>query len=117
MAVQAQRRFIIRKKAVESVLSYVALAFFIVLAVFPVFWMLMTSFKNDYDLVDPKLAPFWFNRPLTLDHYVYLFSATKFATWLGNTFLISTCVVLITLLVCIPGSYALARLRFFGAEN
>jgi multiple sugar transport system permease protein len=121
MAVAARAQhapgFPFRKRTVEAALSYVALAFFMFIALFPIFWMLMTSIKNDYDLVDPNLAPFWFQRPLTLSHYEYLFSATKFATWLGNTFLISACVVAITLAVCIPGSYALARLRFFGAEN
>jgi len=104
----------LRKKTVENVAAYLALAFFLVLAVFPVFWMLMTSFKSDRDLVNPATIPFWFQQPLTLDHYVYLFSATKFTTWLGNTLTISACVVLITLAVCLPAAYALARLRFFG---
>jgi multiple sugar transport system permease protein len=121
MAVVAQYRqpprFRVRRKTVEQGLSYLALAFFIFIALFPVFWMLMTSVKDDYDLVDPKLTPFWFTRPLTLNHYAYLFTATKFTQWLGNTFLISSCVVIITLAVCIPGAYALARMRFFGAEN
>jgi multiple sugar transport system permease protein len=110
-------RFGVRRKTLEAGLSYLALAFFLLIALFPVFWMLMTSLKNDFDLDDPGVAPFWFNRPLSLSHYAYLFASTKFATWLGNTFVISASVVLITLAVCIPGSYALARLRFFGAEN
>ena len=114
---QPASRLVLRRKTVERGLSYLALAFFMFIALFPIFWMLMTSIKNDYDLVDPNLTPFWFQRPLTLGHYEYLFTATKFGTWLGNTFLISACVVAITLAVCIPDSYALARLRFFGAEN
>ena len=105
------------KKVVETVVSYVALAFFVLIAVFPVFWMLMTSVKADRDLVNPQTIPFWFQQPLTLDHYVYLFTATKFVTWLGNTFLISACVVLITLALCTPAAYALARLNFFGGEH
>jgi multiple sugar transport system permease protein len=105
------------KKLIENTVAYVVLAFFILLAVFPVFWMFMTSLKADRDLVNPQTIPFWFQQPLTLDHYVYLFTATKFATWLGNTFLISACVVLITLAVCIPAAYALARMNFFGAEH
>ena len=104
---QPASRLVLRRKTVERGLSYLALAFFMFIALFPIFWMLMTSIKNDYDLVDPNLTPFWFQRPLTLGHYEYLFTATKFGTWLGNTFLISACVVAITL----------ARLRFFGAEN
>ncbi len=105
------------KKTLENVAAYVALAFFLVIAVFPVFWMLMTSFKADRDLVNPATIPFWFQLPLTLDHYAYLFSATKFTTWLANTFTISTGVVLITLAVCLPAAYALARLRFFAADH
>jgi len=99
------------------VLSYVALAFYILVAVFPIYWMAMTALKDDYDLVDVTVVPFWFGRPLTLEHFAYLFTNTRFATWLGNTFLISTFVVVITLVLCIPGAYALARLRFRGAEN
>src|ERR1044072_3175281 len=93
-----------RLKTIQDIGAYVALAFFFILAVFPLFWMLMTSLKADRDLVNPQTIPFWFQQPLTLDHYVYLFSATKFTTWLGNTFLISACVVLITLAACIPAS-------------
>ncbi|HLZ26421.1 MAG TPA: carbohydrate ABC transporter permease [Chloroflexota bacterium] len=111
------RRSRFNRKLIDNVLAYVGLAFFVLIAVFPVFWMLMTSIKADRDLVDPQLVPFWFQRPLTLDHYVYLFTATKFTTWLGNTLLISTSVVVITLTVCIPAAYALARMRFFAAEH
>jgi multiple sugar transport system permease protein len=113
----AARARINTKKLVENAAAWIALLFFVVLAVFPVFWMIMTSLKADRDLVNPSTIPFWFQQPLTLDHYVYLFTATKFTTWLGNTFLISTCVVLITLAVCLPAAYALARMNFFGAEH
>jgi multiple sugar transport system permease protein len=116
-AVRSRPRSRMSRKLLEKVLSYVVLAFYLVIALFPVFWMLMASIKNDYDLVDPKVVPFWFTRPLTLEHYEYLFTNTRFLTWLGNTFTISTSVVVITLAVCIPAAYALARLRFFGAEN
>ncbi|MBV9547444.1 MAG: carbohydrate ABC transporter permease [Chloroflexi bacterium] len=112
----AQRSWL-SKKRLADVGFYVALAFFMVIAVFPVFWMLMTSVKADRDLVNPQTIPFWFQQPLTLDHYTYLFTSTKFATWLGNTFTISAGVVLITLLVSLPAAYALARLRFFAADH
>jgi multiple sugar transport system permease protein len=105
------------RKTTDRVLSYVALAFYILVAVFPIYWMAVTALTDDYDLVDVTVVPFWFGRPLTLEHFAYLFTNTRFATWLGNTFLISTFVVVITLALCIPGAYALARLRFRGAEN
>jgi multiple sugar transport system permease protein len=105
------------RKRLDSGLAYLGLAFYVVVAVFPIYWMAMTALKNDVDLVDIKVVPFWFSRPLTLSHFTYLFEKTRFATWLANTFTISASVVLITLLLCIPGAYALARMRFRGAEH
>src|SRR5919199_2716948 len=105
------------RKVREDALATLALHFYVVIALFPIYWMVMTAIKNDFDLVDPTLVPFWFKRPLTLSHFTYLFERTRFALWLGNTFTISASVVLITLLVCLPGAYAMARLRFRGAEH
>ncbi len=106
-----------RRKVFNNVLTFVGLAFFMVIALFPVAWMVATSLKNDYDLVDPSVVPFWFHRPVTLHHYTYLLQHTHFLTWLGNTFFISASVVLITLAVCIPAGYALSRMRVIGADN
>ena len=71
--VRPAARVRLNKKLAQNVGAYVALAFFLVIAVFPVFWMLMTSVKADRDLVNPSTIPFWFQQPLTIDHYVYLF--------------------------------------------
>src|SRR5438094_8581151 len=95
-----------RRKARENILVYLALLFYVIIAIFPIYWMVMTAIKNDFDLVDPTLVPFWFKRPLTLSHFTYLFERTRIALWLGNTFTISACFVPIPLLVCIPGGYA-----------
>jgi multiple sugar transport system permease protein len=89
----------------------------LLIAVFPVLWMLMASLKNDADLVDSSVNPFWFHKPLAFTHYVYLFTQTSFVQWLENTFLVAGLTLVITLAVCIPGAYALARLDFLGAEK
>ena len=112
-----RQRQVSRRKLVRNGVTVLGLAFFMVIALTPVLWMVMTSIKIDSDLVDPKVIPFWFSRPLTLKHYVRLFTHTHFLTWLSNTFLIASCVVVITLAFCIPASYALARMRFWGSEN
>jgi len=106
-----------RRKLVRNGITVLGLAFFMVIALMPVLWMVMTSVKIDSDLVDPKVIPFWFSRPLTLKHFVRLFVHTHFLTWLSNTFLIASSVVVITLAFCIPAAYALARMRFWGSDN
>jgi multiple sugar transport system permease protein len=96
---------------------YVALAFYFFIACFPLYWMVMATLKNDYDLIDPTVSPFWFRRPLGVDHFQYLFQHTNFLTWAMNTIVVAACVLTFTMLVCIPGGYALARLKFRGAQH
>lgn len=107
----------LRQTITQNLIIWGGLIFFLIFAVFPIYWMIITAFKTDFDLVDFENVPFWFNDPPTLEHFTYLFTDTNFAVWLENTFLVAACVVVITLAVCIPGAYALARLRFQAAEN
>jgi multiple sugar transport system permease protein len=105
------------RRARRRGLLYLALAFYFFIACFPLYWMVMATLKNDYDLIDPTVSPFWFRRPLGLDHFQYLFQHTNFVTWAMNTMIVAACVLGITMIVCIPGGYALARLRFRGAQQ
>jgi multiple sugar transport system permease protein len=101
----------------RHLLVYTGLVPFILLAVFPVFWMAITAFKTDADLVNPTVFPFWFHQHPTLQHFTYLFHQTYYGDWIINTLIIAGSVSLITLLAAVPGGYALARLGLPGAEN
>jgi multiple sugar transport system permease protein len=116
VAVPARRRYQWRRMR-RSALLMIALLFFLFLAFFPIFFMIHGAFVADYDLIDPTVSPFWFKRPLTLGHLGYLFNNTNFVVWARNSALVSGLVLVITLAIVIPGAYALARLRFRGAEN
>jgi multiple sugar transport system permease protein len=104
---------VLRKRA----LVYAGLTFYAVLAGLPVYWMFVTTFKADRDLYNLQNFPLWFNQPPTLDHLNLLFTKTGFGHWLVNTLIVAVAVVLITLAVAVPAGYALARLRFPGAET
>jgi multiple sugar transport system permease protein len=86
------------------------LLFFVVLLAFPFYWMVIAAFKQNIDLYNVENNPFIFNLKPTLDHIKLLFTETRFVRWLGNTALVGTLVVVITLLLSIPAAYALARL-------
>ena len=101
----------------RHLLIYAGLAPFVVIALFPVFWMAITAFKEDADLYRMDQVPFWFHLPPTLKNFRILFSHTYFGTWLVNTVLLSACVVLITVVTAVPAGYVLARLRLRGAES
>src|SRR6478672_180181 len=102
----------------KRLMVYAGLTFYAVLAGLPVYWMLITTFKPDQDLYNLKAFPLFFNEHgITFDHLALLFNKTRFTTWVQNTVIVAAAVVAITLAVSIPAGYALARLRFRGAES
>jgi multiple sugar transport system permease protein len=101
---------------VREALVYAGLVPFLISALFPLVWMAITAFKDEQDLYRMQF-PLWFHMPPTLKHVKLLFTQTWFGTWVANTALLSLWVVAITLVICVPAAYALARLRLPGAEN
>ncbi len=111
---RASQLRVIRHRA----LVYAGLCFYALIAGLPVYWMFITTFKPDQDLYNLRAFPLFFNeRGVTMDHVTLLFNRTGYWVWIKNTFLVSAAVVLVTLLFSVPAGYALARLRFRGAES
>jgi multiple sugar transport system permease protein len=116
VAVQAPRSH--RSREVRRhLLIYLGLLPFIVIAVFPIFWMAITAIKQDADLYLMDAIPFWFQQAPTWKNFDFLFHNTSYGAWIVNTMSISFWVSAITLLTAVPAGYALARLRLPGAEN
>jgi len=86
------------------------LAAFAAFAAFPFAWMLITTFKQTPDLLDPNHNPFVYHQPPTLEHLRVLFFETLFGRWVANTLFVGISVVAITLVLAIPAGYSLARL-------
>src|SRR5919198_2322666 len=114
VAVQHSRRYRVRKIQ-TSIVFWLALGLFIVFATFPVYWMFITTFKEVNDLYNLSNNPLIFHLPPTLDQVRYLFQNTNFTTWVQNTAEVGLLVVLITVVVCVPAAYVLARTRFPGS--
>ena len=101
----------------RHVFIYAGLAPFVVIAIFPIYWMAITAFKQDADLYRMDVVPFWFHLPPTLEHFTRLFTETYFTAQLANTVQLAVSVVAITMVTAVPAGYALARLRLPWAEN
>src|SRR5437868_13318927 len=104
-----------RNRILKEIGFWALLAVFIVFAAFPVYWMLVTAFKQVNDLYNLQNNPFVFNLAPTLDQVRYLFERTPYAQWLRNTVEVGALVVLVTVLICVPAAYVLARTRFPGS--
>lgn len=91
-------------------LNFGVLAAFVAFTSFPFAWMVITTFKQTLDLMNPANNPYLYNLPPTMDHLKMLFQQTIYTQWLWNTAWVGAVVVVITLLLSIPAGYALARL-------
>jgi len=90
---------------------------YLIVAVFPIYWMAITAFKQEADLYRMDHVPFIFNLVPTTKHVAYLFTHTNYGAWMINTLTIAAWVACITLVTAVPAGYALARLRLPGSEN
>lgn len=101
-----------RREAVLDTLTYVVLGVLLILIVFPLFWMLVTSFKplSEVRRYPPTILP----QTFTLENYVDIWQQYPFANFLINSFLISGLGTIGAILSCTLAGFALARLRFPG---
>jgi len=86
-------------------------------ALFPFYFMLVTSLKGDAELYDLKAIPFLIRQGIVTEHYSFLLRETLFGRWLLNSLLVSVVATAIALVIGTIAAYALARLRFRGAES
>ena len=104
------------EEAVIRFLTGFGYIFFTAIVAIPFYVMVMTSLKNQQQLV---ANPLDFSIDLSqgwglFRSYAELFSDYNFGTYLLNSLIISVLTVFITLLFSVPGAYAVARLRFKG---
>src|SRR5438105_4368045 len=104
-----------RAKITREIGFWALLSVFIVFAAFPVYWMMITAFKQVNDLYNLQNNPFIFNLAPTLDQVRYLFEHTPYAQWVRNTLEVGVLVVVVTVIICVPAAYVLARTRFPGS--
>lgn len=94
---------------------YIPLLLMLFVLLFPFYWMGMTSFKPDGELLARDGNPFWINNP-TLDHFKKLLFETSYPQWLWNTLLVSVASTFISLFASVLAAYAIERLRFKGSK-
>jgi len=89
---------------------------FLVFALFPAYFMILTAFKHNSELYDLEAIPFWLREGVTLDHFRYLFGQTHFLRWLLNSVLVAVVATGSSFVISVMAAYSLARLRFWGVN-
>ncbi len=94
---------------------YIPLAIFLIILLFPFYWMVITTFKPNEELYDLGRNPFWVIHP-TLDHIKKLLFQTHFPEWFVTTMIVSVASTFLSLFASVTAAYAIQRLRFRGSE-
>src|ERR1700722_17463808 len=113
-----------RPSLIERGLRGILLTLIVVFFLFPIFWILLMSFQSNEQIlrIPPSLS---FVPPL--DNYKALISGhlvtsagtldIAFMRNLGNSVLLSTCAVVLALILGVPAAYAFARFKFLLSED
>ena len=102
-----------RKLAFALRMALVAVC--LLVSLFPIYWMLNTSFKTQFEMY--QRVPTFFPHQPTLDGYRHLFAKTPYLNALKNSFLVAFTCALLSVALAYPVSYVVARLEFRGRKT
>lgn len=94
-----------------NVISYIVLSVLSVIWVLPIFWIILTSFRQEKGSFTPYFMP----KNYTLDNYINLFTDTaqfNFPRWFMNTLIVAIFTCIISTFFVLAVSYTMSRLRF-----
>lgn len=98
------------------VTTYIPILMFLFILLFPFYWMTITAFKPNNELLSRDGNPFWVVEP-TLVHFKKLLFDTAYPEWLFNTLLVAFISTFLSLVAAVLAAYAIERLRFKGARQ
>jgi multiple sugar transport system permease protein len=96
--------------------TYLPLGLFLFVLLFPFYWMGVTTFKPDNELLSRDGNPFWIISP-TMAHIEKLLFKTEYPQWMWNTVVVSVTSTFFSLFASVLAAYAIERLRFKGAKQ
>ena len=95
---------------------YLPLSVFVLVLLFPFYWMAITAIKPNGELLDYKNNnPFWVKSP-TLENINKLLFQTDYTQWLWTTMMVAAVATALSLFSSVLAAYAIQRLRFKGSQ-
>jgi arabinogalactan oligomer / maltooligosaccharide transport system permease protein len=94
-----------------DIIAHITLIVLAVIWLFPIFWIVLTSFRGEGGSFVPYIIP----KEFTLDHYRFLFSGNSsfpFVKWFTNTLVVSIFSCLLSTILTVSMAYVLSRLEF-----
>lgn len=100
-------------KKVSNTITYILLAVWALIVLFPFYWMILTSFKS-YGEYNSEYIPKFFTLTPTMQNYVDAFTQVPLGRYFLNTMIFTIVTTAIMLVVITLAAFAFARLEFKG---
>lgn len=101
-------------KRIKLTVTYILLIIALIWTIFPLYWMVKSSFTVDSEMYVARPSLFSFH--FTIDHFIELFAEAQFHINLLNSLLISIITTAVGLLISVFASYAMTRLKYPGRK-
>ncbi len=101
------------RKYISKTLTYIALAVWGLIVLFPFYWMIMSSFKS-YGSYNSEQTPSFVPTDPTFENYKTAFTEVPLGDYFLNTIIFAVVTTAIMLLVTILAAYGFARMNFSG---
>ncbi len=103
-----------RKKQVLPIITLLALIAGSVYALFPILWMVSSSFKSNKEIF--AYPPEFISRSFQVKSYISILSDSSKVRFFLNSYLVASMVTLLTIVIAIFAAYAFSRYRFRGKK-
>ena len=100
------------RKRLLSIGKYSAIAVVVIIMLFPIYWMIVSSLMPSHFLT--VLPPHFIPIDFTFENFTTILTTAKYLTYFKNSFITAFGTVAVTLLIALPAGYSFSRFKFFG---
>ncbi len=102
-----------KKKTIINFIFTIVLIIFLIIALFPIFWMIINSFKDNNEILSG--SSMFFPKKWRVQNYVDMWKNINFGLYLRNSLIVCLGSTLIALILATLCAYSLSRFRFPGS--
>lgn len=100
------------RKKLRSTTKYVLIAVIVAILLFPLYWMVVSSFQPRHRLMN--LPPRFLPVEGTFENYLKIFSTPEYVGYFKNSFIVAIGTVLLVLVISTLAGYSFSRFGFWG---
>lgn len=106
----------ITEKLVTKIFKWLLLIILLIIFVFPLYWMIVTSLQPVGGYVGDR-TPHLIPKIITLESYKYIINNVDFVSQYLNSLIVSTSTTLVVVFLSVMAAYGFSRFTFFGKQK